>query len=438
MDLAAGVRELGYDSLLVGPADSRPEGPSLFDVAAERGIRLEAIDRPTTTWSGARNLSRLAVEYGADLVHAYGTWSIRPAYWGPCLLARRPLVMTVYEMQVDPVVYQAPPLVVGTGYLVDDLCDRHGPVTLISPPVDLVRDDAAAVPTARFLHDHGLAAGHIRVVIVSRLDGEPLRPVKTTAVEAALHAMDRLRPDDVDLVVVGTGIEEPRLRRMGDMVNARLGRRACVFIGPMSDPRPAYAAADVVLGMGGSAARGLAFGKPLVVSGEYGWLRTFTPENATAVFRTSFWSEERMADPTDELVREVAPLLASADQRDRLGRFGRTFAVSNFGLTAMSERLAAIYERARSGYRNRDWLYDLRLESQWVAGWLGRRIAPSSPVSRRARAWADEARFRAGTHLVVPGKPGHGPRPELPSHEPAAEDASVSATRAREDVVDGR
>ena len=37
--------------------------------------------------------------------------------------------------------------------------------------------------------------------------------------------------------------------------------------GEMLDPRPAYAAADVVLGMGGSALRGMAFGKPLVVQG---------------------------------------------------------------------------------------------------------------------------------------------------------------------------
>jgi hypothetical protein len=93
-------------------------------------------------------------------------------------MARRPYVITVYEMAVDPIVHQAPNLIVGTGYLVDELSDRYGPVNLSSPPVDLERDSTEAVRKGTFLADHGLAADHLRLVIVSRLDGEPLRPVR--------------------------------------------------------------------------------------------------------------------------------------------------------------------------------------------------------------------------------------------------------------------
>jgi hypothetical protein len=178
VDLAAAVRELGYDSVLIGPSDSLPVGPSLFDVAADRKVHLETFERPTTTLGGARDLSRLARAHRAELVHVYGTWSIRWAYWGPCFMARRPYVITVYEMAVDPIVHQAPNLIVGTGYLVDELSDRYGPVNLISPPVDLERDSTEAVRKGTFLADHGLAADHLRLVIVSRLDGEPLRPVR--------------------------------------------------------------------------------------------------------------------------------------------------------------------------------------------------------------------------------------------------------------------
>jgi hypothetical protein len=275
--------------------------------------------------------------------------------------------------------------------------------------VDLERDSTAAVPTGEFLADHGLAADHLRLVIVSRLDGEPLRPVKSTGIEAALNALERLGPTDIDLVIVGTGMEEARLRRIGECVNARLGRRACVFTGPISDPRPAYAAADIVLGMGGSAARALSFGKPLIVAGEYGWFRTFTPDSAAELFRSSFWSEEPIAQPVDELTRELVPLFASADERARLGRFGRSFAESNFGITAMAERLAAVYEDARSGYGVLDWFYDQRIESRWAMGWLARHVFPSSAVSARARAWSDLVRYRAGSDRIVPGKPGHPP-----------------------------
>ncbi len=49
--------------------------------------------------------------------------------------------------------------------------------------------------------------------------------------------------------------------------------------GQMTDPRDAYAAADIMLGMGGSALRAMAFAKPLVVQGERGYWRLLTPES---------------------------------------------------------------------------------------------------------------------------------------------------------------
>ena len=188
-----------------------------------------------------------------------------------------------------------------------------------------------------------------------------------------MQAIERHGAGDVDLVVVGTGSDEVRLRCIGDGINARMQRRACVFSGPMADPRPAYAAADIVLGMGGSAARGLALGKPLVVVGEYGWFRAFTPASAAALFRSSFWSEERMSEPVGVLTNEIARLLGEPAERDELGRFGRSFAQSNFGLPAMASRLAYVYDQARSGYGVVDWLYDQRLEAARERAWFGHR-----------------------------------------------------------------
>jgi hypothetical protein len=41
VDLAAATAEHGYDCVLVGPKGSRPDGPSLVDVAGERARRAE-------------------------------------------------------------------------------------------------------------------------------------------------------------------------------------------------------------------------------------------------------------------------------------------------------------------------------------------------------------------------------------------------------------
>ncbi|WP_309135068.1 glycosyltransferase [Cellulomonas sp.] len=361
VQLAEALVARGWDSLLVGPRDTLGEGPTILDVAAERGVPVEVHDRPETVVSGARALGRTARRWGADLVHVYGSWAERPAYWGPCLLGRRPLVLTVYEMEVDPRTHRWCPLVVGTGYLRDDLRDRPGGAVLLSPPVDLVRDDRAAVDAAPFLASAGLTGDELRVVVVSRLDED----MKALSVETAIRGVARLDRDDVVLVVVGGGDAEPRLRALADATNDALGRRAVVLTGALADPRPAYACADVVLGMGGSAARGLAFGAPLVVLGEFGWSRTFDVPDADLLFRNSFWSDERVDDGAGLLATQLAPLLDDADRRARLGRFGREFAERGYGLEAVADRLADLYAGAAGRYGARRWAGDLPLE--WAA-----------------------------------------------------------------------
>lgn len=206
VDLAWAIEPLGFECVLIGPRDTLPPGPSLFDVAAERGVRLEAFDRPSTTLRGARDLSRLARKHGSQVIHTYGSWSSRPAYWGPCFAARRPLVMTVYEMSVAADTFRAPDLIIGTRYLLEDLAGRRGRVHLISPPVDLSRDDSRVIDAGDFLSASGLDPSHQRIVIVSRLDEE----MKALSVELSIKAFAELHGDDVDLVIAGSGDAEER------------------------------------------------------------------------------------------------------------------------------------------------------------------------------------------------------------------------------------
>jgi glycosyltransferase involved in cell wall biosynthesis len=380
VDLAAAVKRHGYDSFLAGPRDTLTDGPSLFDIARERGVDLEAYDRPMTTRSGARDLTRMAASRGADLIHVYGSWNWRNAYWGPSRFARRPLVITVYEMAVSREVPLSPPLIVGTGYLVDDLRDRVGHTRLISPPVDLERDNASVVDTSEFLSSLGLAGSSAkRIVTVTRLDEE----MKSLSVETAISAITRTRAKDLVLIIVGGGDAEVRLRALGEAANRALGRRAVVFAGPMSDPRPAYASAHVALGMGGSAARALAFGRPLIVQGENGWSRIFDPETSAALFRNSFWSPDASPTPADDLARDIDALVVDDGWRERLSEFGVRFSAEHFGLEGMAERLASVYDHALSEYRVTDWSRDLGTELSLARA---RVLSRSSPSRRPNRA----------------------------------------------------
>jgi glycosyltransferase involved in cell wall biosynthesis len=377
VDFAATARQHGVESFLVGYRETLPAaGPTLLDVADERGIPVRVLDEGGAGWRERRRraaeMIRLADQLEVDLVHVYGTGSARQAYWGPCKFGRRPLVQTVYEMSFYDVIYRRPCLIVGTKYQLEDLESTRGRVYLISPPVDLMRDAPGASRDMPAPVELANGASRVRLVIVSRLD----HAMKAYGVGVAIRAMAQLGRDDVDLIVVGGGTAETELRELGDSVNRRLDRPAVRFTGPMADPRTAYDRADIVLGMGGSAARGLAFGKALIVIGERGWCATFTPESSASVYRSSFWSPDEVEQPEQRLLSELAPLLENSGTRTALGEYGRAFAESHFGLEQMTERLVAVYRDALVSYDRADWIRDLTTEAIRAAGKIRHRVAP--------------------------------------------------------------
>jgi glycosyltransferase involved in cell wall biosynthesis len=312
----------------------------------------------------------MADRLNVDLVHVYGMWgAARPTYWGPARFGRLPWVETVYEMSVTPVVLRHMPLIVGTGYLVDELADRPARTILVSPPVDLAADAPGMADAESFRREHGLGDG-VLLGIVSRLDSR----LKAVAIEVALESMRHLADTGATLFVVGGGDAEEKLRGVADAVNAAVGRPAVRLLGPMSDPRAAYSAADVMLGMGGSAARSLAWGKPLIVHGEAGFSQLFDEHTAPALARSSYWSPERPADPVGDLVRIARPILADERRREELGEFGRHFATERFGLEAMSDRMAEFYAAAVGEYGFRQWSADLPREGRRLFEKVGRRL----------------------------------------------------------------
>ncbi len=374
VDLAVQVRAHGIESVLVGAADTLPEGPSLLDIAAQRGVQIEVYDPDPSIVGRGRQLTEIAAAHDVGLVHVYGSWGggARPTYWGFSRFGRRPWLQTVYEMEVSPKIKRQMPLIVGTGYLVDDLQDRPGRTILISPPVDTDSDRPDAESASAFRQTHGLD-GHL-LVIVSRLDAS----MKALPVRVAIDAM-RTLADEATLVVVGTGDEAASLRSYGAAINDAVGRSAVRFLGAMADPRPAYAAADVMLGMGGSAARSLAFGKPLVVQGEAGWSQLFEQSTAPQLARNSYWSPDPVERPDDRLVDIIRPLLADDARRAELGTLGREFAIERFGLQRMAAILAEFYRSAATEYSLRRWLADLPPEVVIMGRKVSRRLGLPQP-----------------------------------------------------------
>jgi glycosyltransferase involved in cell wall biosynthesis len=292
--------------------------------------------RPSPAVAG--QLRRLVRERGVDVVHGYE--------WPPALEAaaavypsgRAAAVCTVMSMAVAPFLPRSMPLVVGTRSIQEDTAARRpGPVHLIEPPVDVTLN-APDHPTAEFRARHGLHPdGTVDLAVVCRLVPE----LKLEGVLTAVDVVGELaRELPVRLTVVGDGTAREAVADRAAKANARAGRRAVVLTGELFDPRPAYAAADVMLGMGGSALRALAFGKPLVVQGERGFWELLTPASCPLFLRQGWYGVGDGAGGAERLAAILRPLIDDVAARRTLGAYGRQLAVERFSL----ERAAGVQE----------------------------------------------------------------------------------------------
>jgi glycosyltransferase involved in cell wall biosynthesis len=365
IELAAALAERGHDVAVVAAR----RGP-LAEVVADKGLRLLSLDLPRVRRPAPRAMlavARLLRREQPDLIHAYEAPTALEAFFGAGLARGVVVVASVLSMTLPARFPRSIPLVVGTRALEDQAnATGHRAVWLIEPPVDTRRDHPDADLDAQaFLRRHGLDDDQLRIVIVSRLELEfKLEGLERLIAASALLAGDR----PARLVVVGGGPALPRLRAQAEEVNAHLGRPAVVLTGPLTDPRPAYAAADVVAGMGGSVLRGMAFAKPVVVVGEQGFSDVVTPETVQRFLDEGFYGTgDGDLDPAP-LSWQLDGLLADRDRRARLGAYGRELVRARFDLGVAAATLEQIYERALAGSSPAG---DRLVEAGRALAWIG-------------------------------------------------------------------
>jgi L-malate glycosyltransferase len=346
IDLAAGAAAAGHEVVVYGP-----RGP-LEDRIGELGLEYVAA-RPLRYRPAPSRIAQLAVlarRRRIDLIHAYEWSPCLDAYYGAHLGLGVPLVCTVLSMSVSPLVPASVPLVMGTAALGAGARRTHkAPVWVLEPPVDADADNPD-VDGARFRKAHGIAPGSRLVASVSRLPFE-----KLDALVGAIDAVDLLAErHDVRLMVGGGGAAEESLRDRGASVNRRRGREVVTFTGPLPDPRPLYAAADVVVGMGGSALRAMSLGRPVVVQGERGFCDVFEPATRDYFLRHGFWGTGDGEPMAPRVAEMLDSLLGDPARRAELGAFGRDTVVERFSLTRAIALQLEIYDQVRtSGSRRR-------------------------------------------------------------------------------------
>jgi glycosyltransferase involved in cell wall biosynthesis len=340
----------------------RTPGP-VADLIREAGLPLELVQaapvprrlvpvRPAV----ARRILSVVRDRGVELVHAYEYPLTLDAFYGAQLRTGVGLACTIYGMDVPRWLPREASMVVGTRELADLACTFRGrPTTLIEPPVNTAADDPAIVDPLAFRAAHGLHPDDTVVGVVSRLEPDMKEEGIARAIGAiALLAPERRPAGRLRLVIVGDGPSRPRLADAAAAVNAQLDDEAVVLTGAIRDPRAAYAAFDIALGMGGSAIRALAFARPLVVLGIGGYARPFTEETAAEFLSAGFYGVGAGPSMPEELAAHLRPLTSAApEQRARLGAYGRQVVLERFSLDAAAARLDAVYAEALAASASR-------------------------------------------------------------------------------------
>ncbi|MER5866728.1 glycosyltransferase family 4 protein [Kitasatospora sp. NPDC002040] len=358
VDIARTLRDRGHHPVLFAQG---VDGPApLVELAAGHGLELVVEGGPDTPARVVRQrLNRVADQHGSQVLHAWEVRAARNSFFGPGRLGRIPVVTTFYGIRMLRGLPRHQPLVLGLGALMGDgRAFGHRDVRLIEPPVNTVTDAPGVVDGCVFRREHGIGEQELLLAIVTRMvpDLE-----KDAGALLTVEAVRRLADPRVRLAVVGAGPSLERVRAAAAGVNAELGRRAVLVPGQLADPRPAYQAADVVLGMGGSALRGLAFGKPVVVHGADGYTALHEPGPLVEphASRCMYGLGDGVRSP-ESLAGQLRPLLDDPARRAALGSWGRDWVVGRFSLESVTTAFEELYREVVTAPPGRaGWLRDL-------------------------------------------------------------------------------
>jgi glycosyltransferase involved in cell wall biosynthesis len=339
VQVAGAMRDRGHEVTVA----SEP-GPLVARVMA---MGLEHIEIPPhrarPSPAVIRMLGDVARRRAVDVVHGHEWPPIIEAFLGVDLPDRAAVVGTVMSMSVASFLPRSVYLTVGTETIRQAaIAAGHQHVTLLEPPVD-TQADHPAVDGRDFRIARGIDPYEVLITVVCRL----VPDLKLEGLLSACEAIGEMAVTDVSirLMLVGDGPARTEVAARAAKVNALAGRQAILLAGEMADPRQAYAAADIIIGQGGSALRGMAFGKPLMVIGENGFSELLTPQSAPIFLRQGWYGlgPGSRGAGIPALRSALEAVVTSPSQRRELGLFGRRLVEQRFSLAQAAKTVEEAY-----------------------------------------------------------------------------------------------
>jgi glycosyltransferase involved in cell wall biosynthesis len=310
--------------------------------------------------------------------------------------------MTINSMSVPDFMPASVPLQVCNPVIAEEvrrrIHNRSGPVGVLEIPTDTTGQYPGFPGGDEFRADLGIEPDETAVVIVSRF----ARALKQEGLETAIRAAGRLAERRrMRLVLVGDGPAMPDLRALAEQTNAAAGRQVVLLTGELLDPRPAYTAADVVVGMGGSLLRAMAFGKPCVVQGERGFFRTLDLDSAREFRWRGFYGLGDGGSGEDRLVAELGPLLDDPALRERAGRTALGLVRRHYSLDVAVDHQIAWY-RLVLARKPRPSNLELARTVAAIGTWFGGRAITRPTGQEKTDFFNSPTRIEPGMRAPVP------------------------------------
>jgi glycosyltransferase involved in cell wall biosynthesis len=318
-------------------------------VEVARRHKLRFIEAPTPkripSWRMLKAVVKVCEQERPDVVHVWDWWQYAQAFVPVCLYKRLPMVVS--DMISEDVPRVLPKSVIttfGTPELVERWrCKGWKRASLLLPPVDISENTVVGGTGASFRAAWGISREETLLVTVSRLAGE----FKAEGIRRAIRAVADLHPSmPLRYVIVGDGNAKGDLLALAAEVNAQLKRNAVLFTGEMLDPRPAYDAADLLVGMGGSALRGMAFSKPVIVVGAAGFCEVVDSNTWRRFLHQGLYGIGDGDTGGRRMRATVERLAGKPMERYEVGQFSRAFVAAHFSIGNVAEQLNDLFERA--------------------------------------------------------------------------------------------
>jgi hypothetical protein len=147
----------------------------------------------------------------------------------------------------------------------------------------------------------------------------------------------------VHLVVVGDGNARAEIEALIVATELNVGHPVATIAGELTDPRPAYAIADIVAGSGTSVLRGMAFGKAGLALDSSGHATTLDERSLQHLLHEGPFVAA--GGPLREPVESaLLTLVRDARRREQAGVFGRRFVEEHRSTQHAVDRLEEIYD----------------------------------------------------------------------------------------------